>query len=764
MREVTTWEWDLGGGWSDGLAPGLAWTLLVTSLLAAAALVWWSYRRPLQCLTPLRSNVLWALRFGFAAALAICLANPTVVKRTTLEPKVSRPVAVLIDRSDSMTEPDHRGNRRLDEALRIWRSVEPSTHDTAPARYFAFADEMVPASNADQASRAETPGGETRLFSSLGRLLADAPPEGYEALYVLTDGLDTTEETSDAVMSQALGSGTPIFVVPGRNRTMPEAFAAIKDVRTPARVLRQTLFEVAGTIDAYMEESGEQEIMVWQGDRKLASSVVRLGEGRNLVPWSAEVRAGEPGLMEMEVKLSGAERSRRVDVEVTERLPVRLLYYQGALDWGYRFLANTLRRDPSFEIETIFNPAIRMETPHAKFKDLPERAVDLAGYNLVVLACPLASQLSERQQTALRDYAREGGGILFLAPDTLGTKTFAGTKLEELLPVKFERPGPQSDEITREEAFRNMMASGRRKVDNLLETEFAREADARTDRSPLQAFAFPDETSVAPFFFVSGKALVPQFSSFAQVAQIKPGASVLAQHPALRHPESDSPYVLLAAQPFGRGLAAVLASDSLWRWKMALPSEAKDVEIFWQQFLGWLAQPVKGIRFRSVDAPFVVGRPAAIEIEEPGTGPPPEVFAFGGSSSEPVQLRVTPLGDRGSWRTDWVPSAPGEWKLVARGQGAMEARAHLTVTEHGQRKEASGLPPDIEGLRRLARATGGQVLDNTSPRLVGPQPMSAGEEMIGQERRHLWNSPWLIAFCLACYSTELILRRRWKMV
>ena len=86
-----------------------------------------------------------------------------------------------------------------------------------------------------------------------------------------------------------------------------------------------------------------------------------------------------------------------------------MLYYQGALQWGYRFLRGALESDPSFRLTAILNPALQVQLTAANgaaLADLPEDAAELRRFQIVILAHVFADQLTPRQQQALVDYVR----------------------------------------------------------------------------------------------------------------------------------------------------------------------------------------------------------------------------------------------------------------------------------------------------------------------------------------------------------------------
>ncbi len=124
-----------------------------------------------------------------------------------------------------------------------------------------------------------------------------------------------------------------------------------------------------------------------------------------------------------------SSRSLACTAQVVDRTKIEVLYYQGALEWGYRYLLAALEGDPSFHMTSILNPSLDVQMTvgsrgHAVLPDLPDDARALRPFQIVVLAHVFADRLSDRQQRALAEYARGGGGVLFIAPDTEATQRF----------------------------------------------------------------------------------------------------------------------------------------------------------------------------------------------------------------------------------------------------------------------------------------------------------------------------------------------------
>ena len=82
---------------------------------------------------------------------------------------------------------------------------------------------------------------------------------------------------------------------------------------------------------------------------------------------------------------------------------------------------------------------------------------------------------------------------------------------------------------------------------------------------------------------------MPQLQGVNVTGRGKPGATVLAVHPTLKHRNVPSP--VIAFERYGRGRTMVITTASTWRWQMLMPHDDMSHERFWRQVLRWLANP-----------------------------------------------------------------------------------------------------------------------------------------------------------------------------
>lgn len=743
-------DWQFGGC-LRGFPPHQAWAIVAVCAVVGLAAVVWLYRRTLRPLSPGARITLVGFRAAIVLLLLLCLANPARLENDRPPVPGRKTLAVIVDRSASMSLPDARRSTRLAAALRVWNQHESEAAKAfSQIKFYRFATGLITAANLNEAVDAAEPGPETRLYSALRQAL-DANPD---TIVCLTDGLDTTGNSRDELTGEALRRNVPLYFVAGINQLQPARAGEVMDIheiKVPAKVLRQTQFAASALFKVTSPQNSELPVELWSGETRLASASLSVRPGQNILPWTVTVTAGEAGTMPLEFR-AGKDfpLAAGCTVAVADHKTVDVLYYQGALQWGYRFLRLALAGDADFRLTSILNPALNVQvssgtTGAPTWPDLPETADQLKRFQVVILAHVFVNQLTARQQAALVEYVNGGGAVVFIAPDDQAAGGFAGSALEQMLPVVFAS-APADDQ--------NPDAG-------VLSVQIAGPQAAQSQSLPdLKPFALPAGTShsaVSAVFDQSGDGL-PQYVQNVAVRAVKPGAEILA---VSRPTDGSEPQVLLARQQFGNGFAVAMMTDLLWRWKLSLPSDSRALERFWQQLLLSLA-PVsgEGLRLTKLTESPTTNAPVALQVTGSLAGAPPKVVLVSpGKETRPLTLQPAP-GEENGWTASFIPTVGGTWQVAATGTGNTSARLVFPVAENPASAEMRNQPPDVDGLRQLAEATGGGLIE-AAPVF---QPLDATVVSGLVHVRPLWNSSALLGMLLGLYGLELIVRRRFKLL
>lgn len=812
MTSERTFEWQLGD-WL-GLSPSLSWIVLALVAGGAVALVSWLYRRTLGSLTPRQRILFVTLRCGFLLSLLACIAGPAWVDKTVDSNRASRPLAVVVDRSESMGTADQHGETRLSYALRVWRKIEPDADRAFPGiRYFRFSKAAEASPDLDGAATGTGAGNETRLFSSLNQVMYDAPPGGYGSVVCLTDGLDTTGDSPEELETRAIRDHSPLYFAASQGRSTSKESLFIREIDVPGQVERNTQFSGTVVVEAHARRARDVPLQVQvQSSATLSkgpvlSTTLHLRAGTSVIPWTFSVNSGEPGTCQLLVTLNGDPHRNPLQpdmdvldlwVNVLPQESTPILFYQGAVDWSYRFVKMALQNEPSFKLTGLMSPDLSVAqevVPEAlgppynpvPLLRFPEAAWALQRFHIVVLSNVAGSQLSPNQQAAITRYVEDGGGLLLLVPDNEMAGTFSGTPLEQLLPVVFEAPPEKSGGNESLDDFKRRMqtANAGNGDDGSGESH---SAGTVPGSDSLVEFALPsgsEHSEVAALFGSASGGLIknlPRFSTYAQVRSVKAGALVLAVHPADRM-ESNLPRPLLVSQRFGKGRVTVLLTDSLWRWKLSLPSQSMDPLVFWQQLFHvlsrdessdsplqfseqpYFASPGQLCDFKVVGAkgpkaplvfvrsPFTIDRRFAKSHQR---------IAWSLYGRKPLPLKYD--ADSESWSFQVTPDRPGKWMVDVGDSRNARTETFLEVSEQSRLEELSGLPTDTDGLRRVAESTGGALLNDGTPPNWSLSDASDPGTVISKRSEPVWDNWIVLLVCLGFYVTELVWRRGIKLL
>lgn len=267
----------------------------------------------------------------------------------------------------------------------------------------------------------DDPRGQTNIADAI-RVALSVYPDGVEKRAILlTDG-NETEGNVEAAALMAKGQGVSLFTVPVPPPEAKDVLVSRLDIPTEAKA------EVSFPVVAQVVSSHpcEGTLKLFADGFKLAEQQVKLAEGANTVKFRQSL--AEPGRFLYCAKFEAPFKQRlendRAYGFVRVRGMPRVLLLTGQREDG-KYLEDALR-------------ATRMIVESRQAAGVPERLLDLLNYDVVIMAGITADQLSDNQMRLLREYVYEfGGGFVMVGGDKgFGAGGFAGTDLEQMLPVK----------------------------------------------------------------------------------------------------------------------------------------------------------------------------------------------------------------------------------------------------------------------------------------------------------------------------------------
>jgi hypothetical protein len=193
---------------------------------------------------------------------------------------------------------------------------------------------------------------------------------------------------------------------------------------------------------------------------------------------------------------------------------------------------------------------------------------------------------------------------------------------------------------------------------------------------------------------------------------------------------------------------------------MSLPHESTAVEKFWQQLLLSLTPPVgEGLRVVKNAGAGATGRPLGFRVEGGSADAAPRaVVVSPDGATHPVTLSAGET--ESAWAGTFTPETAGRWEVRASDAAGGQARMTVVVAAREQTRETANLPPDREGLRRLAESTGGALIED-DPVFAAPESAPAPDR---KATRPLWDESWFLALLIGLYGTELLSRRWLKLL
>ena len=548
-------------------APGWLFGLPLAAALAFA--VWRQRRRGLAT----RRIVALATLRGIALLVLVFLAARPIWM--THEPLggATRPVMVLMDRSESMSLGDLDANR-YQQAMGFLRERLLPALRTAnlPVQAMLFDQDAEPADGA-KLSLVSPKGKRTNLGGAIAQALGNAaqPPL---AVIALTDGIVNESADNTRALTALVDARVP-FIGVGFGSDQGVRTLALREVEAPSTVSTKTAFSIAAQLEMInTEEMPGFELLLFRDGQLQQKRNVLPGKGSRTWLESFPVTEDKQGVHNYAVQmlppnvpgLKCVNMLANTSVRVSDERELRVLYIQGALTWDYKFVSLALRKDQTIKLtgltrtskQSVFRQNV--ESAGELMNGFPTSLEELAPFRVVVLSNLRPTDLTPAQQEVLARFCGElGGGVLMIGGPTTFDGSWQSSRLEQLLPVVF---------------------SSNRGVQGL-------------DR-PFRLQLTEDAIQHPVFQIADGRAMqeawaqLPTFTQYGRVDAAKPGAQVWAVHQTDEGPQGRR--ILMASQRYGAGLSAVVCIQNFWRWRLARDSEPQQFDRFWRQLFRFLSE------------------------------------------------------------------------------------------------------------------------------------------------------------------------------
>jgi Mg-chelatase subunit ChlD len=737
-------EYPLAWLWGLPLAAA-AILLLVRSLRRSG----WSWRA-VAVLAGLRAAVLAAL---------VCLAARPVLVRSDEDEKKSDRVVLLVDRSESMSL-RHSGQSRYEEALQLARNFLLPALKAAGlhAQALLFAEDAAPADGAEIAA-AQPEGKQTNLARAIvrGMALSDRPPR---AVIALTDGAATEDADNARAISALAEQQVPFFGI-GCGRESGTQVISLERVIAPRFAAVKEEFQVAARLRATAgQESLAFDLLLLRDGQLAQKKTVSIGPSACAWQESFSVTENEEKFYRYTIqvvppqnpaiKCPSTTSSAMVRVEAEKDF--RVLFVQGALTWDYKFIRLALAGDRTVKLSGLSRTANGSSFFQSSEdeKDLaggfPETSEELARFRVVVLSNLRPSDLSPAQQDLLAAFCGQyGGGVLMIGgPDTFNG-TWQGSRLEQLLPVRFAAGGGFA---SRSRPFRLQITR----------TALSNPAFQIDDRDQRAAWAN-----------------LPTFSQYAVVDSVKPGAEVWAVGPGAGGGDSggsESGVPLMACQRYGGGLSAVICVQNFWRWRLAKPSDPQQFDRFWQQLFKHLAEGSRELVSIAVpDQRMQPGGRIRLTVERRPDARAAQAAAQNyrvlvkDEKDQQVADQGVELRAGAAAEIAFPAERPGLYAAsVVDAAECVIASRSLEVSDMSA--EFNNTARDMESLRQWAALSGGLAVRSEdcsdAGKLIAEIKGQTDRRGVSQ-RWPVGVNGWVLALLAGCLCVEWTLRKRWEL-
>ena len=476
---------------------------------------------------------------------------------------------------------------------------------------------------------------------------------------------------------------------------------------------------------------------------------------------------------EGELNTDNNEVSFSVDVRKAER---KVLFVEDQPTWEGKFIRRALEENHSIVIDyfaQVSRSAVLAQQqtqgprePRSVIGDFKK----LAAYDCIIIGPTDSHSISERAARNLTDFVeRRGGGLVIL-----GGNDFNGSVLSTSSPLIHLSPAlvttrryadaPQSAGIENPVTGSGSQSQGA--------------GVASQGRAIDKAFLLPTEEGREVFRMAEGdrpiERLGPLAESYLQVKSLKAGAVALAVDGSRK--QSDAP-LLIAAQPYGHGRTVLFAPSDSWKIKLAESAENEGaLALLWQGLILWAAEgaePASSIRLRAgaIESGDTVR--AYLVVRDDSFNPVDRIslkgaleFNESGKGGQTVKLPLTITNEAspaGVYEISAPASGEGNALLsVALGsRGGGEKSLSLPFSIHKSRAEWRESPEVYEGLRSIARSSGGELfrpgeLELMKSKLAELRPPKRRADVAYRVR----NSVALAFLLPALMSLEYFLRKR----
>ncbi len=736
------------------------WFALAVVLVIAA--VWASYYKTTRPLSPAWKTWFIGLRSAVLILLLFILLRP-VVNTNQVSPQETY-LAVLMDNSQSMSVADMPGGRTRQEVVYqefIEDGVLDDLGESFQIRSFSFDKQAQRIASIDQPAEPGTASSIDQALAYVEDQLNGLPLGG---VVLISDGADNSN-VDPVLRAQDFGAQQiPVFTVGAGQEEIPQDIGIV-DVSTAETVLEGSVFNIQ--VALYHQGFAGQEVLlsVMDGDTTVVSEPVVLGSEGVTRRYELELTPERPELIvyDLQVELQPGEiipenNKYSFLVDNTAKTPLDVLYIEGHPRNEYKFIRRAVADDNSLRLATYLQTGPEkfyrqgIKSPTELSSGFPDDKETLFEYEAIVLGDIEESFFTAEQLQLIEDFVAErGGGFL---KSGMVDEDFLDTPIADILPVT----------LVEENFLPGHLRGGIRRGSHPTGELYFPRRTRNGDFSTLLRLAGDDTENQRLW------GQLPELQGVYVTGRIKPGATVLLEHPLLQYQNQALP--IIAHQRFGSGRSMSVATASTWRWQMMMPSDDMSHETIWRQLLRWLAVSAPQRISINFDREFYnvgdqVNVTATVLDEE--FEPDNDATLWMQTTTPLDQITDTPMewdiSEDGVYRSSFTVQEEGVFNLLVdvassageSGTDASEKRAAFVVTPSLREFTDAGMDAGL--LSRIAEASGGRYFNlNNVSNLAGTVEFTPNAYS-RQVQIDLWDRPWLLGLLIAMLCLDWVTRR-----
>lgn len=741
-----------------GISPYL-FAFFVVVIIASVSLV---YLKTTRALSPGWKTFFIGLRSSVLVLLLFCLLRPVI---TTLQVSPQETyLGVLIDDSQSMSIEDWNGGQSRQSAVQaslFEDGLLDELSDSFQIRIFRFDKETQRIAGIDGLIGGGTSSSIDQALNYVSDQLNGLP---LGALVLVSDGADNSE-IDPVITAQEFGARQiPIFTIGVGKEDIPQDIGIV-DVSAAKTVLEGSVFSVQVSVNHQGYEGQQVELTIMDGDTLVVSDTVTMGAEGVTRRYDLELTPQRPELIvyDLQVELQSGEIIEENNtysflVDNTEKPALDILYIEGHPRNEYKFIRRAVAGDTSLRLATYLQTG-----PEKYYRQGIESATELSAgfptdkeslyrYETIILGDIDKNFFSSEQLQLIEDFVAERGGGLLMSG--MIDQEFIGTPIADILPVT----------LVEENFLPNHLRGGIRRGPHPTGELYFPRVTNNGEFSPLLRLAGEDAENRTLW------QQLPELQGVFVTGRVKPGATVLIEHPLLQYQSQALP--IIVSQRYGSGRSMSITTASTWRWQMMLPSADQSHETLWRQLLRWLAVSAPQRITIEFDREFYnvgdqVNVTATILNDE---YEPDNDATLWMQTSDPLdQISDVPMEwdieDDGVYRANFTVEAEGVYSMLvdvasaaadARADSS-EKRAAFVVTP--SLREYTNAELDSGLLARIADASGGSYFNLSEADSIAGSIEFTPNAYSREVQIDLWDQPWLLALLILLLCVDWIARR-----